>query len=63
MNPTGSVAKGSRVFSEEFGLARANVDLNLERYSELRLNPGDRVFVAPRRVRVLRSPPAQDYSI
>lgn len=60
VNPTGSVAK-IRVFSEEFGLA-LNVDMNLERYSELRLQPGDRVYVAPRRVRVFM-PAAQDYSI
>ncbi|HEY0983976.1 MULTISPECIES: sulfate/molybdate ABC transporter ATP-binding protein [unclassified Schlesneria] len=60
VNPAGSVAK-VRVFSEQFGLA-LNVDLNLERYAELRLNPGDRVYVAARRVRVFM-PPAPDYSI
>jgi sulfate/thiosulfate transport system ATP-binding protein len=60
LNPAGSVAK-VRVFSEEFGLA-LNVDLNLERYSELNLVPGDRVYVAARRVRVFM-PDAQDYSI
>ena len=60
LNPAGSVAK-VRVFSEQFGLA-LNVDLNLERYSELRLNPGDTVFVAAKRVRVFM-PDAVDFSI
>ena len=60
VNPAGSVAK-VRVFSEEFGLA-LNVDLNLERYAELRLKPGDLVYVAARRVRVFM-PPVPDYAI
>jgi sulfate/thiosulfate transport system ATP-binding protein len=60
INPAGSVAK-VRVFSEEFGLA-LNVDLHLDRYAELKLKMGDRVFVAPRRVRVFM-PDAQDYVI
>ncbi|WP_010585335.1 sulfate/molybdate ABC transporter ATP-binding protein [Schlesneria paludicola] len=60
LNPAGSVAK-VRVFSEQFGLA-LSVDLSLERYSELQLTPGDRVFVAARRVRVFTKD-AQDYSI
>lgn len=60
VNPTGSVAK-VRVFSQEFGIA-LNVDLNFERYAELKLNPGDRVYVAARRVRVFM-PETQDYSI
>ena len=59
VNPAGSVAK-IRVFSEQFGLA-LNVDLSLERYGELRLNPGDKVYVAARRVRVFM--PAPDYVI
>ena len=60
INPAGSVAK-VRVFSEEFGLA-LNVDLNLERYAQLRIKTGDRVFVAPRNVRVFM-PEAPDYVI
>lgn len=59
VNPTGSVAK-IRVLSEEFGLA-LNVDLNLDRYAELRLTPGDTVYVAARRVRVFTDAP--DYVI
>ncbi|HTI51017.1 MAG TPA: TOBE-like domain-containing protein, partial [Planctomycetaceae bacterium] len=50
INPAGSVAK-VRVMSEEFGIA-VNVDLHLERYSELKLKTGEVVYVAPRRVRV-----------
>ncbi|MEI8021379.1 MAG: sulfate ABC transporter ATP-binding protein [Schlesneria sp.] len=60
INPAGSVAK-VRVFSQEFGLA-LNVDLNMERYAELKLKTGDRVYVAARRVRVF-VPPAADYAI
>lgn len=60
LNPAGSVAK-VRVFSEQFGLA-LNVDLNMERYSQLGLSTGDLVYVAARRVRVFM-PEAQDYSI
>lgn len=59
VNPAGSVAK-VRVLSEEFGLA-LNVDLSLERYAELRLNPGDTVYVAAKRVRVFTDAP--DYVI
>src|SRR5205814_48031 len=50
INPAGSVAK-VRVVSDEFGLA-LNVDLTLERYSELQLTAGETVYVVPRRVRV-----------
>ena len=60
VNPAGSVAK-VRVFSEQFGLA-LNVDINLERYSELQLKPGDLVYVSARRVRVFM-PNAPEYSI
>ena len=60
VNPAGSVAK-IRVFSEEFGLA-INVDLSLERYTQLKLKTGDKVYVAARRVRVFM-PPAPDYAI
>jgi sulfate transport system ATP-binding protein len=50
INPAGSVAK-VRVISDEFGLA-LNVDLPLERYSDLQLTAGETVYVVPRRVRV-----------
>ena len=60
INPAGSVAK-IRVFSEQFGLA-LNVDLNLERYSQLNLKPGDKVYVAARNVRVF-VPATPDYVI
>ena len=50
INPAGSVAK-VRVMSDEFGLA-LNVDLPLERYSQLELKVGDAIFVSPRKVRV-----------
>ena len=50
INPAGSVAK-VRVASDEFGIA-LNVDLTLERYSELQLAAGETVYVVPRRVRV-----------
>ncbi len=49
INPAGAVAK-VRVMSEEFGLA-INIDLPLERYSELQLRLGETVYVVPRRVR------------
>lgn len=55
VNPAGSVAK-VRVFSEEFGVA-LNVDLNMERYAELRLITGDTVYVAARKVRVFTEAP------
>ncbi|MFN0054815.1 MAG: sulfate/molybdate ABC transporter ATP-binding protein [Planctomycetales bacterium] len=58
INPAGSVAK-VRVKSTEFGLA-INVDLNLERYTELQLKTGEVVYVAPRRVRVFAT---EDYAI
>lgn len=58
INPTGSVAK-VRVMSEEFGLA-INIDLNLDRYSELHLSMGDTVYVSPRKVRVFAP---EDYAI
>jgi sulfate transport system ATP-binding protein len=58
INPAGSVAK-VRVISEEFGIAM-NVDLSLDRYSELQLNTGEAVYVVPRRVRVFMP---DDYTI
>jgi sulfate transport system ATP-binding protein len=58
INPAGSVAK-VRVVSDEFGLA-INVDLPLERYSELQLKLGEIVYVVPRKVRFFPTP---DYAI
>ncbi|MGQ0636622.1 MAG: sulfate/molybdate ABC transporter ATP-binding protein [Planctomycetaceae bacterium] len=58
INPAGSVAK-VRVTSDEFGLA-LNIDLNMDRYAELRLQSGDLVYVSPRRVRVFTP---EDYAI
>jgi sulfate transport system ATP-binding protein len=58
INPAGSLAK-VRVVSEEFGIA-LNVDLTLERYSELQLAVGETVYVVPRRVRVFLP---DDYTI
>jgi sulfate transport system ATP-binding protein len=58
INPAGPVAK-VRVVSEEFGIA-LNVDLTLERYSELQLQAGQTVYVVPRRVRVFMP---EDYAI
>ena len=50
VNAAGAVTK-LRLLAEEFGVV-INVDLNPERYRELRLQPGDTVYVSPRRVRV-----------
>ncbi len=58
VNPTGSVAK-VRLESEEFGVELA-VELNLDRYAELNLKPGDSVHVVPRRFRVFIP---EDYAI
>lgn len=58
INPAGPVAK-VRLESEDFGL-ELNVDVNLERYAQLGLRPGDVVHVAPRRVRVFMP---EDYVI
>ena len=49
VNPTGSVAKVALV-NEEYGVD-LNVELSLERYSELKLRTGDLVFVSPRKAR------------
>jgi sulfate transport system ATP-binding protein len=59
INPAGSVAK-VRVVSDEYGIA-VNVDLPLERYTELQLKTGEAVFVVPRRFRFF--PPQEDYTI
>ena len=50
INPAGSVAK-VRVFAEEFGLS-LNIDVTMEKYATLHLQPGDIVHVCPRNVRV-----------
>lgn len=59
IHPAGSVAK-VRVQSEEFGMS-LNVELSLERYSELRPEMGEFLFASPRKIRVFS--PADDYSI
>jgi sulfate transport system ATP-binding protein len=58
INPNGSVAK-VRLESQESNL-ELNVEINLDRYAELALKPGDLVHVAPRRFRVFIP---EDYSI
>jgi len=50
INPAGSVAKIA-LFAAEFGQG-LNVELSLERLSELDLHAGDTVYVSPRKVRV-----------
>ncbi|HEY1598063.1 MAG TPA: sulfate/molybdate ABC transporter ATP-binding protein [Pirellulales bacterium] len=50
VNPAGSVAK-IFVRSEEFGIGM-HVELSAERYAELRVRPGDSLYVSPRKVRV-----------
>jgi hypothetical protein len=47
-----------RLHAEEFGVW-LNVDLGWERYNELKLQPGESVFVSPRRMRVF----VQNYQI
>jgi sulfate/thiosulfate transport system ATP-binding protein len=58
INPNGSVAK-VRLESEDSEL-ELNVELNLDRYAELELRPGDLVHVAPRRFHVFFP---EDYAI
>jgi sulfate transport system ATP-binding protein len=58
INPNGSVAK-VRLESEGSAL-ELNVEINLDRYAELGLQPGDLVHVAPRRFRVFFP---EDYAI
>jgi sulfate/thiosulfate transport system ATP-binding protein len=58
INPNGSVAK-VRLESQESNL-ELNVEINLERYTELALKPGDLVHVAPRHFRVFIP---EDYAI
>lgn len=59
VHPAGSVAK-VRVQSEEFGMA-LNIELSLDRYSELKPKQGEFLFASPRNVRVFK--PADDYVI
>jgi sulfate transport system ATP-binding protein len=50
INPTGSVARiGLSSVDDE---TEIQVDLSLDRYAELKLKPGDTVFVLPKKVRV-----------
>jgi sulfate transport system ATP-binding protein len=50
INPTGSVARiGLTTTDDE---KEIQVDLGMERYAELKLKPGDTVFVLPKKVRV-----------
>jgi len=57
VNPARPVVK-VRVYSETFGVV-LTVDVSWDRYTELRLNVGDTVFVAPRQLRVF----VQDYAV
>jgi sulfate/thiosulfate transport system ATP-binding protein len=57
INPARPVVK-VRVYSEAFGVL-LNVDISWERFAELRLAPGDVVYVSPRQMRVF----VQDYVI
>ena len=57
INPARPVVK-VRVWSEAFGVV-LTVDVSWERYAELRLTVGDRVYVSPRQLRVF----VQDYAI
>ena len=57
VNPARPVVK-VRVYSEAFGVL-LNVDLSWDRFAELKLAPGDVVYVSPRQMRVF----VQDYVI
>jgi sulfate transport system ATP-binding protein len=57
VNPARPVVK-VRVYSEAFGVL-LNVDLSWDRFAELKLAPGDMVYVSPRQMRVF----VQDYVI
>ena len=57
VNPARPVVK-VRVYSETFGVL-LTVDVSWDRYTELRLNVGDTVFVSPRQLRVF----VQDYAV
>jgi sulfate/thiosulfate transport system ATP-binding protein len=57
INPARPVVK-VRLHASEFALW-LNVDLTWDRYAELRLKPGDNVFVSPRKLRVF----VQDFQI
>ena len=60
INPAGSVVKVGLTTGEENGAL--NVDLSALRYAELQLQPGERVWVSARRMRVF-TPAEADYSI
>jgi len=57
INPARPVVK-VRVYAEQFGVL-LTVDVSWDRYTELRLNVGDTVFVSPRQLRVF----VQDYAV
>jgi sulfate transport system ATP-binding protein len=57
VNPARPVVK-VRVYSEAFGVL-LNVDVSWDRFADLRLAPGDVVYVSPRQMRVF----VQDYAI
>jgi len=57
INPARPVVK-VRLHAVEFGIS-LNVDLGWERYDELKLQPGESVYVSPRRMRVF----VQDYQV
>ena len=57
VNPARPVVK-VRVYSETFGVV-LTIDVSWDRYTELRLNVGDTVFVSPRQARVF----VQDYAV
>jgi len=57
INPVGSAVK-IELLAPDFGVP-LNLEVSHERHAKLRLQPGDTVFVFPRRVRVF----AQDYQI
>ena len=57
INPAGAAVK-IELFAKDFGIP-VNVELARDRHAELRLKPGEHVFVFPKRVRVF----VQDYQI
>ena len=48
-----------RLFADHFGLM-INVDVTPDRFSALKLNPGEMVYVSPKMARMFA---AEDYSI
>jgi len=57
INPAGSVVK-IRLVSEQFGLM-VNVDISPDRYTAMKLKPGDHVWVSPKKARLF----GDDYAI